>query len=73
MDTEDTENISTGGTSFFSEASRVTSVFDRKLFVRLIEPFFGVKGGDGLFRGSDEVLLGVFVRSFELVSRDKRV
>lgn len=71
MDTEDTEDIATRRTSFFSEASRVSGIFDGKLFVRLVEPFFGVKSRDGLFGGSDEVFLGVFVRSLELVSKQR--
>ena len=60
VNTEDTPHISTGRPSFFTEAGRVTGVFDRQLGLRRVKPLFGVEGGDGLFRGSDKVFF-VFV------------
>lgn len=67
MDTEDTEDVTTGRTSFLAETSRVPSVLDGELLVRLVEPFLRVEGRDRLFRGRNEVLFSIFVRSFELV------
>ena len=60
MDAEDTPHITTGRTGFFSETGRVTSIVNRELCFGVFEPFVGVEGRDGLFRGGDEVLF-IFV------------
>ena len=71
MDSEDTENVATGGAGFLTEAGRVAGVLDRELLVGLVEPFVGVEGRDRLFRGGNEVFFGVLVRTLELCFREK--
>lgn len=68
VDAKDAPHVAAGRAGFFSETGRVPGVVDRELRFRVFEPFVGVEGGDGLFRGSDEVLF-VFV-SDDLCSCD---
>lgn len=60
MDAKDAPHITPGRAGFFSETGRVAGVINRELGFGVFEPFVGVEGRDGLFRGGDEILL-VFV------------
>ena len=56
---EDAPHVAPGAAGFFAEARRVACVLHGKLGVGRLEPFFAVEGGDGLFGGSNQVLLVV--------------
>lgn len=57
VDPEDTPRVPPVGTGFLTETGRETSVSFWQFLFGLGEPFVGMIGGDGLFRGCDQVFV----------------
>ena len=65
MDTEDTPSVSAVGTSFFSEASRVTTIAQRQVLA--FNDAVQVEGAERLFRSGNQIQVTVVVVASDFV------